>query len=259
MEQVEAYIAVEITTGPHLVEETLKDGSSGFRNIVCWLNGQLPLSNDNFVKGYRFGFLGDERVPEDNSQATQVEAQMETGRGKRFSQPSTSQWPCYPAPQNCEGNRPQDSEGTVQPGSTEAVKIDNGFYLSRWSDQEIYDTHLTEGQKAHLEKIASSSLRKAWETKYRETNLRTFRQMEMNDNIPKRFLKKRGLGAGLLTREKAIYQVDCRIPRVRPLKHILAAFEMKQVITATMVSSDVEANAIEEGSKVSSCDCSAAV
>ena len=301
MEKVEAYVAVEITSGPHLVEESVKDGSYGFRNIVCWLNRQLPLSNDPFVKGYRFGFLGVKKVSE-------VEAQMEPGWGRRFSEPSNPHWPCL-APQNCswpgckeiqpkesakessslgkpdneigrpgtlkrplETAVPTSQQGTVQAGSGETVKAHNGFYLSRWSNQEIFDTHLTEGQKANLEKIASSLLRKAVEVKFRESNLRTFRKMEIKDSIPKRFyLKTKGgskkirldntttFGAGLPTREKAIYQVDCRIPKVRPLKHILAALEKKQVITGTMVGSDVEANVYEGESEVSTCDCIAAV
>ena len=43
--KVEAFVAVEITQGAHLVEESVKDGLYGFRNIVCWKNGDARKIN----------------------------------------------------------------------------------------------------------------------------------------------------------------------------------------------------------------------
>ena len=41
MKKVDAFVAVELTQGPHLEEESVKDGLYGFRNIVCWKNGDF--------------------------------------------------------------------------------------------------------------------------------------------------------------------------------------------------------------------------
>ena len=157
---------------------------------------------------------------------------------------------------------PKSPREPVQAGSAVSLEMLNDFYLSRWTDQEILDTNLTEGQRAHLEGLDRSTpllLRKAYEMQHREMNLRTFRQSELNGKIPKRFLcnsnggiKRRRLdngntfgdgfptrdfGEGILTifgegglpmREEAIHQIDRRTPIVRTLDQILTALVMKQ-------------------------------
>ena len=114
MKKVEAFVAVEITQGPHLVEESVKDGLYGFRNIVCWKNGDLHLKGNPRVKRFWSGNISE--VPEDNplaNQGKQVKAQMEPGWGRRLSEPSKPHWPCL-SPHNCpiagcKENQPQDS------------------------------------------------------------------------------------------------------------------------------------------------------
>ena len=68
MKKVEAYVAVEITPGPHLVEESVKDLSYGFtRNIVgwpesekTWQHGSIAIQKvfairDTFAQNYLVG------------------------------------------------------------------------------------------------------------------------------------------------------------------------------------------------------------
>ena len=66
LKKVEAYIALEITAGPHLVENLVKVGLNGFRNIVCWKNGDLLLSNNPRVKRFWSGSVVGGEVREDN-------------------------------------------------------------------------------------------------------------------------------------------------------------------------------------------------
>ena len=172
--------------------------------------------------------------------------------------------------------RPFENEATtsqkdsIRAGSTVAVEIRDGFYLSKWTDQEILNTHLTEGQKNHLGSLDKSTpplMKRAREIQHREANLRAFRFSEKQGNIPKRFLsstkgglKKRRLnnttiyGEGLPDREKANHRIDSRIPTVRTLKQILASLKQvaaddKVTAPATVVSSDVETDPREGGSK----------
>ena len=47
LKKVQAFVAVEITPGPHLEEESVKDGLYGFRSLFCLLVcsvNQPPLS-----------------------------------------------------------------------------------------------------------------------------------------------------------------------------------------------------------------------
>ena len=156
----------------------------------------------------------------------------------------------------------EDVSPTSPHEPVQSLEMLNDFYLSRWTDQEILDTNLTEGQRAHLEGLDRSTpllLRKAYEMQHREMNLRTFRESELNGKIPKRFLcnsnggikrrrldngntfgdgfPKRDFGEGILTifgegglpmREEAIHQIDRRTPIVRTLDQILTALVMKQ-------------------------------
>ena len=156
----------------------------------------------------------------------------------------------------------EDVSPTSPHEPVQSLEMLNDFYLSRWTDQEILDTNLTEGQRAHLEGLDRSTpllLRKAYEMQHREMNLRAFRESELNGKIPKRFLcnsnggiKRRRLdngntfgdgfptrdfGEGILTifgegglpmREEAIHQIDRRTPIVRTLDQILTALVMKQ-------------------------------
>ena len=123
LKKVEAFVAVEITQGPHLVEESVKDGLYGFRNIVCWQNGDLQLSGNPRVKRFWSGDISED-TPEENaegSEGNQGKAQTEPGLSKRrLSEPSKLHYPCLD-PQNCpfarvpgiqcKENRPQDSPG----------------------------------------------------------------------------------------------------------------------------------------------------
>ena len=266
MKKVQAFVAVEITPGPFLEEESLKDGLYGFRypflsfsifcklacqnshplfrNIACWKNGDLQLMDNPRVTRWWSGSVPGDEVPE--LQAS----------------PSPRHWSCLspdsgtarprPPKRPFENVSPTSRYESVQAGSAVSLDMLNDFYLSRWTDQEILDTNLTERQKAHLESLEKSTpllLRKAYEMQHRELNLRTFRESEMNGKIPKRFLcnsnggvKRRRLdngntiaegistifGEGLPVREEAIHQIDSRTPIVRTLDQILAALVMKQ-------------------------------
>ena len=141
---------------------------------------------------------------------------------------------------------PTSPHGPAQDGSAVSLELLNDFYLSRWTDQEILDTKLTAGQKAHLESLDKRTpllLMKAHEMQHRESNLRAFRMHEIKfkGDVPKRFLcntkdvpKKRRLEynsifcEGLPPREEAIHQIDRRTPIVRTLDQILASLVMKQ-------------------------------
>ena len=106
-------MGVEISQGAHLVEESVKDGLYGFRNIVCWKNGDLQLKGNPRVKRFWSGKINE--VDEAN-QGKQVKTEMEPGWGRRLSEPSKLHWPCL-TPENCpiagynlyKENQPQDS------------------------------------------------------------------------------------------------------------------------------------------------------
>ena len=263
MKKVQAFVAVEITPGPFLEEESLKDGLYGFRspflsfsifcklacqnphplfrNIACWKNGDLQLMDNPRVTRWWSGSVPGDEVP-------QVQAS-----------PSPRHWSCLSPDNGTARPRPPkrpfenvSPTSRYEPGSAVSLDMLNDFYLSRWTDKEILDTNLTDRQKAHLESLEKSTpllLRKAYEMQHRELNLRTFRESEMNGKIPKRFLcnsnggvKRRRLdngntaaegistifGEGLPMREEAIHQIDSRTPIVRTLDQILAALVMKQ-------------------------------
>ena len=52
--KVEAFLALEIRPGPHLLEESVREGSA-FRNIVAWTRGSLDLSNKKHVLRFWHG------------------------------------------------------------------------------------------------------------------------------------------------------------------------------------------------------------
>ena len=52
--KVEAYLALEIRPGPHLVEESVREGCV-YRNIVAWMRGALELSDEKQVVRYWYG------------------------------------------------------------------------------------------------------------------------------------------------------------------------------------------------------------
>jgi len=101
MKKVDCFVAVEITQGPHLEEESVKDGLYGFRNIVCWKNGDLQLSGNPRVKRFWSGNVSEApgHNPEAKEGIKQVKAQTEPGR-RRLSEPTKPHWPCL-TPQNC--------------------------------------------------------------------------------------------------------------------------------------------------------------
>ena len=257
LRKVEAFVAVEITPGPFLEEESLKDGLYGFRshflpvsifcklvrqnphtlfrNIACWKNGDLHLTeNPRVTRWWSGNVLG----------AEGPEVQKSTPRHSFCLSPDNGAATPRPAKRRFEDVSPTS-------GSTASLEVPNDdFYLSRWTDQEILDTNLTDRQKAHLESLEKSTpllLRKAYEMQHRELNLRTFRESEMKGKIPKRYpcnsnggLKRRRLdkgnsitegtifGEGLPMREEAIHQIELATPIVRTLDQILAALVMKQ-------------------------------
>ena len=122
MKKVDCFVAVEITQGPHLEEESVKDGLYGFRslflsfiicyelasqnshpfrNIVCWKNGDLQLSGNPRVKRFWSGNVSEapQHNPEAKEGIKQVKAQTEPGR-RRLSEPTKPHWPCL-TPQTC--------------------------------------------------------------------------------------------------------------------------------------------------------------
>ena len=52
--KVEAFIALEISPGPHLVEESVREGHV-FRNIVAWVRGPLELYDKKHVVRFWYG------------------------------------------------------------------------------------------------------------------------------------------------------------------------------------------------------------
>ena len=140
MMKVEAYVAVEIAQGPHLVEDTVKDGLYGFRNIVCWQNGDLQLSGNPRVKRFWTG-----SISEDNPGENLVET--ETGKRKLSESPKPkTHYPCL-NPQTCpfawckaKEKKPQDSPG-------ESDKPDNKVERTRGSKRPLENVESTSPKK----------------------------------------------------------------------------------------------------------------
>ena len=93
MKKVDAFVAVELTQGPHLEEESVKDGLYGFRNIVCWKNRDLQLSGNPRVKRFWSGYVKDDEVLGDNHEADQVKMEP-LERAKLHCLNPALHWPC---------------------------------------------------------------------------------------------------------------------------------------------------------------------
>ena len=96
------------------MEESVKDGLHGFRNIVCWRNGDLNLTNNPLVKKFWSGaFESDEGELEDDRQAN---AKEQTKADRRLSDPGRPHFPCI-TPHSChfasyKENQPQEVSGS---------------------------------------------------------------------------------------------------------------------------------------------------
>jgi len=113
LKKVEAYIAISIIPGSHLVEESVKDGLHGFRNIVCWRSGDLNLTNNPLVKKFWFGTVENVEELEDSPDTNQ---QSKAHPDRRLSDPCLAlplPVPCI-TPHSCKEN--QSQEGS-RPGS----------------------------------------------------------------------------------------------------------------------------------------------
>ena len=156
LKKVEAFVAVEITQGPHLVEESVKDGLYGFRNIVCWQNGDLQLSGNPRVKRFWSGNINEDN-PEENPGGNEGKAQTEPGGGRRrLSEPLKPHYPCL-TPENCpfawcKENRPQDSPE----GSSDLNKSDKKIGRSRGSKRSL------EGVEPKSTKKDRAKARSSW-------------------------------------------------------------------------------------------------
>ena len=116
LKKVEAYVAISIIPGSHLVEESVKDGLHGFRNIVCWRSGDLNLTNNPLVKRFWFGTVeSDEEELEDDRQAN-LKGQTKAHSDRRLSDPGRPHFPsvtphsCHFA--SCKENQPQEASGS---------------------------------------------------------------------------------------------------------------------------------------------------
>ena len=144
---------MEITQGPHLVEESVKDGLYGFRNIVCWQNGDLQLSGNPRVKRFWSGKISEDNPGE--NEGAQVKAQMEGGWGRRrLSEPLKPHYPCL-TPETCpfawcKENRPQDSPE----GSSDLNKPDK-IGRSRGSKRPLEDVEPTSTKKDRVKARSS--------------------------------------------------------------------------------------------------------
>ena len=116
LKKVEAYVAISIIPGCHLVEESVKDGLNGFRNIVCWRSGDLNLTNNPLVKKFWFGTVeSDEEEGEDDRQANAKE-QTKAHSDRRLSDPGRPHFPSV-TPHSChfasyKENQPQEVSGS---------------------------------------------------------------------------------------------------------------------------------------------------
>ena len=113
MKKVEAYIAISIIPGSHVVEESVKNGFHGFRNIVCWRSGDLNLTNNPLVKKFWFGTVENVEELEDSPDTNQ---QSKAHPDRRLSDPCLAlplPVPCI-TPHSCKEN--QSQEGS-RPGS----------------------------------------------------------------------------------------------------------------------------------------------
>ena len=98
------------------MEESVKGFGYGFRNIVCWRNGDLDLTNNPLVKKFWFGTVeSDEEELEDDPQANAKE-QTKAHSDRRLSDPGRPHFPsltphsCHFA--SCKENQPQEVSGS---------------------------------------------------------------------------------------------------------------------------------------------------
>ena len=113
LKKVEAYIAISMSPGSHLVEESVKDGLHGFRNIVCWRNGDLNLTNNPLVKKFWFGTV--ENV-EELGDGPDTNQQTKAHSDRRLSDSFVAlplPVPCLTI-HSCKENQPQEGS---RPGS----------------------------------------------------------------------------------------------------------------------------------------------
>ena len=157
LKKVEAYVAISISPGCHLVEESVKDGLHGFRNIVCWRNGDLNLTNNPLVKKFWSGAVeSDEGELEDDRQ-THAKEQTKAHSDRRLSDPGRPHFPCLThhschlasykenQPQEVSGSgplsleRPHKKAKRSRAAKRPLEELEDGPLQALWTDREILE------------------------------------------------------------------------------------------------------------------------
>ena len=143
MKKVDAFVAVELTQGPHLEEESVKDGLYGFRNIVCWKNGDLQLSGNPRVKRFWSGYVKDDEVLGDNHEADQVKMEP-LERAKLHCLNPALHWPCL-NPESCpfawcKGNQNSSArKSSSMKRSNKKSPRTRAAKRAKWTDPDILE------------------------------------------------------------------------------------------------------------------------
>ena len=98
------------------MEESVKDGLHGFRNIVCWRNGDLNLTNNPLVKKFWFGTVESDEEEGEDSPEPDTNQQTKAHPDRRLSDPCLAlplPVPCLTI-HSCKENQPQEGS---RPGS----------------------------------------------------------------------------------------------------------------------------------------------
>ena len=118
LKKVKTYVAISIIPGSHLVEESVKDGLHGFRNIVCWRSGDLNLTNNPLVKKFWWGAVESEEEELEDDRLTNAKEQIKAHSDRGLSDPGRPHFPCL-TPHSChfasykyKENQPQEVSGS---------------------------------------------------------------------------------------------------------------------------------------------------
>ena len=91
------------------MEESVKDGLHGFRNIVCWRSGDLDLTNNPLVKKFWFGTVESDEEELEDGPEPDTNQQTKAHSERRLSDPCIAlplPVPCLKEIQPQEGSRP---------------------------------------------------------------------------------------------------------------------------------------------------------
>ena len=98
------------------MEESVKGFGYGFRNIVCWRNGDLVLTNNPLVKKFWFGVVESDEEELEDGPEPDTNQQTKAHPDRRLSDPGlalTLPVPCLSL-HSCKENQPQEGS---RPGS----------------------------------------------------------------------------------------------------------------------------------------------